>query len=209
MSESLFRKPVIGIVGGIGAGKSMVAREFGSLGCDVIDADAIGHDLLADSQVQCKLRERWGDGIFAPDGSVDRSALGAIVFAEASELSALNAILHPQIRLRMEAQIAESADRDDVYAVVLDAAVLFEAGWNELCSHIVFVDSSADHRFARVCDQRGWDEETWLARENSQLSLDIKAQMCDYNIGNSSSVSRPVEQIRRIFDLIVSASDNP
>lgn len=206
MSED---KPVIGIVGGIGSGKSTVAGELVKLGCLLVDADRIGHQLLDDPQVRDQLRRRWGDEIFDSSGCVDRKVLGKIVFADAKELSALNAILHPLIRLEMERLITEAQLRKDVAAVVLDAAILFEAGWENLCHHLVFVKSSASQRLIRVRDQRGWDEATWSGRENSQNSLDKKALMCDYTIDNSSSVSHLAAQTRDFFNQIVNISGCP
>ena len=101
-------KAVIGIVGGIGAGKSTVAAELVQLGCARIDGDAIGHALLADPEVRRQIRQRWGEGVFSPEGDVRRDALGEIVFADAAELRALGEILHPRIRRGIEEQIARA-----------------------------------------------------------------------------------------------------
>ena len=90
MSTSIHSKPVIGILGGIGAGKSTVAREFAKLDCRVIDGDAIGHELLAEPDVGRELRGRWGAEIFRADGGVDRAALAARVFGRPLELAEFN-----------------------------------------------------------------------------------------------------------------------
>ena len=201
------KKPVIGIVGGIGSGKSTVADELAALGCLLIDADEIGHALLSEPQVLRQLRRRWGEGIFDSHRKVDRHSLGEIVFADASELSALNGILHPLIRSRIEEWITEAYRRKDVVAVVLDAAVLFEAGWDDLCTHLIFVASSPRRRLERVRLQRGWDEENWKVRENFQNSLDKKQEMCDYTIDNSSSESHLAEQTLKLFKRIIDASN--
>jgi len=190
---------VIGLVGGIGAGKSTVAAEMGKLGCAVIDGDAIGHQLLAEPAVRRQLRERWGEGIFRPDGSVDRQRLGETVFADRRELEALQAILHPRIRR----QIAEAVDRAQAdpaaQAAVIDAAVLLEAGWDELCTHLVFVEADEPTRASRLAQGRGWDDATRQGREKMQISLDKKRRRCHYAIVNSSSVSRLNDQIRKLF----------
>ena len=199
MSQMSSAKPVIGIVGGVGAGKSTVAAELVRLGCALVDGDAIGHDLLCLPEVSERLRCRWGEGIFLPDGAVDREGLGRIVFADPAERRALDEILHPRIRRSMERQIAEMTNRPEVKAVVVDAAVLFEAVWDDLCTHRVFVDCPAEARARRVLLGRRWDRATWAAREKSQFSLDKKARMCDYMLSNSSSVSHLVEQVRSFF----------
>lgn len=202
-------KPVIGIVGGIGAGKSTVAAEFAKLGCALVSGDAIGHALLADPDVRSQLRRLWGKEIFAPDGTVDRHAVAERVFQDPAALAALDGILHPRIRARMAEQIGRAEADAAVPAVVVDAAVLFEAGWDDLCTHIVFVSAPSENRRLRACAARGWDRETWRSRENSQISLDKKASRCDYTIDNSLRISRLREQVRRFFHMLVHVADRP
>lgn len=198
-------KAVIGIVGGIGAGKSTVAAELVQLGCARIDGDAIGHALLADPEVRRQIRQRWGEGVFSPEGDVRREALGEIVFADAAELRALGEILYPRIRRGIEEQIARAQADPDVRAIVLDAAVLFEAGWDDLCTHVVFVRAPQADRARRVRQQRGWDDSTWRRREKKQISLDKKAAQSDYTVDNSSGSSYLRKQVRRLFQLIHAA----
>ena len=110
--------PVIGVVGGIGSGKSTAASQFAALGCAVIDGDAIGHELLRREDVRQEVHRRWGDAVFTDAGEVDRRALAKIVFADETQLSALNRILHPRIRRRMVEQI-KSFQGEDIPAIVL------------------------------------------------------------------------------------------
>lgn len=202
------QKPVIGIVGGIGAGKSTVAGELAALGCGRIDADKIGHDLLTEQDVKDAIRANWGGEIFDPSGSIDRSKLAARVFDDPAELTLLNEIMQPRIRLRMQQQIEGLLVRPDVPAVVMDAAIMLEAGWNDLCTHLIFVEAPDDVRAGRVQRSRGWDRATWQQREKSQISLDRKLRRCYFNVDNSSSVSYLREQVRQIFNQIVQA-DRP
>lgn len=195
-------KPVIGVVGGIGAGKSTAAKEFAALGCVLFDADRAGHDLLGDPEVKQCIRSRWSEGVFGPDGEVSRSALAERVFAAPPELEALNAILHPRIRRRAERVIAQATADDAVFGVVLDAAVLFEAGWDDLCTVRVFVHAPDSERFSRVAGSRGWDRQEWELREKSQISLDTKAAKCEYTIDNRFGASFLREQVRLIFHRI-------
>lgn len=199
---------MFGLAGGVGSGKSTAAAVLGELGCAVIDGDAIGQELLDDPNVARQLRRRWGDRIFGPDGAVDRQALAAIVFQDHDELGRLNAILHPPIRRRMAERIAALASDAGAGAAVLDAAVLFEAGWDELCTHLVFIDAPGRDRRRRVAAQRGWDRRTWARREKSQISLDKKRRRCDYIINNSSSVPCLRERIRELFRNIVPDADH-
>ena len=200
--------PVIGLVGGIGAGKSTAAATFALLGCTLLDADRIGHELLQCDDVRDDIRRRWGPDVFTPDGSVDRAALGEKVFADADELAALNVIMHPRIRSALIAGIDE-ARRSGAGAVVLDAAVLFEAGWDDLCTAVVFVSADETQRVQRVYTGRGWDRSTWESRERRQKSLDFKAGKCQYTMDNSSSVSHLRAEVRQLLDRIVHAVDQP
>ena len=195
-------KPVIGILGGVGAGKSTVAREFVALGCRLVDADAIGHELLRREDIRRQVLARWGQAVAASDGQVDRKALGAAVFADPVELTALNAILHPGIRREMEARIAQAMADPSAAGAVVDAAVLLEAAWDDLCTDLVFVAVGDSQRAQRVQDQRGWDRAEWQRREKSQISLDKKAERCNYVIDNRSSGPRLREQVRQIFHRI-------
>ncbi len=207
MGPNASDKPVIGLVGGVGAGKSTVAAELARLGCALIDADRIGHDVLNRPDVITPLCRRWGEALAGPDGQIDRDALGEIVFAAPEALAELNEIVHPLIRAEGERQLADCLDRPDVPAVVIDAPLLVEAGWDSLCTVLVFVRSEADHRRRRVASERGWDEKKWQGRECFQISLDTKAGMCDYTIDNTSSVSHLVAQTRELFYRIVVDSD--
>ncbi len=200
MESPTTNKPVIGLIGGIGAGKSTVADEFVRLGCVKIDADRIGHALLAETDVQAEIRERWGEAVFGPDDGVDRVALGAVVFRDAEALAALSAILHPRIGGEIAERVARAQREPDVAGIVVDAAVLLEAGWDAMCTHVVFVQAPAERRVQRVCDQRGWASDDWQGREKMQISLDKKASQSDYTIDNSSSASHLREQVRRALE---------
>ena len=198
---------MIGLAGGVGSGKSTVAAELGRLGCVVIEADRIAHAMLDRDDVRAELRRRWGGAVFGPDGQIDRDALGRIVFADPDALAGLNGVLHPLIRQAGEEQLADALRRPEAPAVVIDAPLLVEAGWDALCTHLVFVSSSPDDRARRVRLDRGWDKKKWQKRESSQKSLDTKVRMCDYILNNTSSMSLLVEQIRGVLERIIHESD--
>ena len=206
MTVSPQDKPIIGLAGGVGAGKSALAEELARLGCAVVDADAIGHEVLREPDVREAVRSRWGDRVLGFDSEVDRSALGQIVFSDPTEMDALNEMVQARIRERAAEQI-DSALRDpSVPAVVLDAPILFEAGWDELCTVCVFVGSPPEQRLQRVADARGWDEQTWRSREKMQIPLDKKARSCQYRVENSSSVSHLRERARGLFQKVVGSA---
>jgi dephospho-CoA kinase len=194
--------PVIGLVGGVGAGKSTVAHCLERLGCAVIDADRIGHHLLEEIEVRDQIVQQWGRDVLDEQGRVDRKALGSIVFSDSQELARLNRIMHPRIAERIASQIALHQRGGLCRAVVLDAAVLFEAGWDRFCDEILFVDAPQDVRMKRVMENRGWDEVAFRARENSQISVDTKADACSYRIHNSTAMPHLEKRVRAILDSI-------
>jgi len=202
-------KPVIGIVGGVGAGKSAAAAEFAALGCRLVDGDATGHELLKEEEVRNLLRGEFGERIFASDGSVDRSALASVVFEDTRKLARLGEIMYPRIRERMERRISRAQCDAGVPAVVLDAAVLFEAGWDDLCTDTVFVSVPRRIRRLRACEARGWDARAWRRRENSQIPLDRKRRKCSHTLDNSSSLFHLREQVHKLFHRIVQGVGHP
>ncbi|MHC4716301.1 MAG: dephospho-CoA kinase [Planctomycetota bacterium] len=196
-------KPVIGLLGGVGAGKSTVAAELAGLGCAVIDADAVGHELLADPEVKRELHRLWGDGVLDEAGEVDRSAVAERVFDDPDALAALNATMHPRMRRRMLERVERMRADPDVAAIVLDAALLLETDWQELCTDFVFVRADDQQRAERTRKSRGWSPANWARREKSQKALDIKAARAEYVIDNRSCLSCLREQVRTLFHEIV------
>jgi dephospho-CoA kinase len=196
--------PVIGIVGGIGSGKSSVARWVVARHNDVslVSGDEIGHEVLTDTAVRDALRKRFGAPVFNADGQINRKALGQAVFGSSREqLSArddLERIVHPRIRETIAGKIAASAAAGK-RAVLLDAAVLFEAGWNDLCHAVVFIDVPRDERYARLREIRGWDDSETERRESSQASLESKRSRSQFLVDNSGSVEAAGRQLEEIL----------
>ena len=188
----------MGLVGGIGSGKSAIARRTAErFGFVLIDGDAAGHAALADPIVRTELAQQFGDSIFVADGSVDRRALAARVFGSSEDHSAakvsLERIVHPLIEDAFRKGIA-AARRDGSPAVLLDAAVLFEAGWQQFCDVVVFVDASSEVRRSRIAS-RGWSEDEWRRRESSQLSLEVKRRRAHRTIENTASLDEAVDAL--------------
>jgi dephospho-CoA kinase len=192
-------KPVIGIVGGIASGKSAVAAEFGRLGCAVIDADAIARQALETPAIREAVVERFGPGVLAEAGRIDRRALAEIVFGDAAKLEELNAIVHPFVLRRAEELIARHRRDPAVKAVVLDMPLLVEVGWADRCDRIVFVRCDRARRVERAGRGRSMDERSIEIRENLQISLDTKAALADNTIDNNSDFSALVRQVVFIF----------
>ncbi len=166
--------PVIGLIGGVGAGKSWVAAEFGRRGATVVDADSLAHELLRNPLVSSEVIRTFGSRVLASDGMVDRKTLGAVVFEDAAARKRLESILHPRIREFAEQSIA-CAISEGRPVVVLDAALLLESGWDELCDAIVFVDAPISVRRARVAEHRSWPSSEHVRREHAQAPLEAKS----------------------------------
>jgi dephospho-CoA kinase len=171
--------PVIGLVGGIGSGKSTVAGMLASRGAHVLDADAVGHALLDQTPSRESVVRRFGPEVLVARSSdsdtdsarIDRRVLGRIMFRDPRALKDLESILHPRMRRTFEQSIRRVVRRRSHPLVVLDAAVLFEAGWDDLCDATVFVESSAERRGQRVSVSRGWSEADLAARARHQWPL--------------------------------------
>jgi len=189
------RRPlVIGLIGGIGSGKSAVAAAFAERGGRVITADTLGHEALRQPTILQEVVRHWGDGVLDASGQVDRKALARIVFADPAALTQLESLSHPWIRRRIEEEI-QRAQREDVPLVVLDAALLLEAGWHAVCDRLVFVDASDEVRRERVTRGRGWASQQWQARESAQLPLTEKRGRADHVVDNSSTLEHLGRQI--------------
>ncbi|MEM9559516.1 MAG: dephospho-CoA kinase [Planctomycetota bacterium] len=192
------RPAVIGLAGGVGSGKSTVARAFERLGCLVSDSDAGVRELLARGEVIERLRSWWGDGVVAPDGAADRRAIAAIVFGDDAERLRLEALLHPMLRATREALI-ERAAREGAPGVIIDAPLLFEVGLDAECDAVVFVRVPREVRLARVASGRGWDEGELARREAAQIPVEEKRRRSDHEIDNSTDTGALDSAARRIL----------
>jgi dephospho-CoA kinase len=193
---------VLGIVGGIASGKSLVSTTLARWGAEVVDADRLGHEVLRESATMSAARNRWGDEVFAPSGDLDRQQIAQRVFGDTAEARRerqfLEQLTHPQIATRAREAISHFATRGDVDVVVLDAALLLEAGWNEYCDHILFIDAPRDVRLSRSM-ARGWSEAEFDKREASQMSLSLKRKQADIVIDNGGSAEETTKQLAAVW----------
>jgi dephospho-CoA kinase len=204
LNSQLIRKPVVGLIGGIGSGKSQVAGVFAARGARVISGDELAHEALRQPEIKARIAERWGQSVFDEGGEVQRSRLASVVFAEADERRALEAMVHPWIRGRIRRSVEEARHDPDVRLIVLDAAIMLETGWNEICDRLVFIDAPRQERQSRVASQRGWNASDLEARERAQLPLTAKAARADHALDNSGSLDclgRQVDELLRHWGL--------
>ena len=194
-----FPKPIIGLIGAIGAGKSAVAAALAKRGGVVVDADKLGHEVLELPDVKQQLADRWGSEVLKDDGTVNRRAIGSIVFQDLTERHALEAIVFPAIRKRAEEAITKLQADDRIRFVVLDAAVMLEAGWHDACDKIVFIDAPRDIRIQRLATRSGWTEAELAMRESAQLPLDVKRARADVVIMNAGSLEELQNHVDRVL----------
>ena len=188
--------PIIGIVGGIGSGKSTVASILESLGCFVADADANAKRVINEKDIQEKLVEWWGKSVVDNDGFTVSSAIAEIIFADKGERNRLESLVHPRIR-KLQANQFNYAPSNSI-ALVIDAPLLVESGLDSMCDAIIFVQASRAIRLERVKKRNNWDEITFDNREATQLPLDKKSQTADYvvhNKGDRASLEGQLEQV--------------
>jgi dephospho-CoA kinase len=196
---------IVGLLGGVASGKSHVASLLGELGAVVLDADRAGHEVLEEPEVIAAARARWGSAVFSADGSIDRRAVGRIVFADSPqgrhELEFLEGLTHPRIGARLLAQV-EAANGRGVPLAILDAAVMRKAGWDKFCDKIVMIDAPQEVRLARA-RSRGWTEAEFRAREMAQESLDEKRQLADFVIDNSGPSQATRAEVQRLWPILI------
>jgi dephospho-CoA kinase len=196
------RVPVIGLAGGVASGKSLVARQLAALGAGLLDGDRAGHEVLRQKEVEQAARERWGEKVFDAAGRVDRAALASIVFAPPPagplELQFLEQLTHSKIGALLRRQAAEMAASGNCPALVLDAAVMEKAGWDQMCDVLIFVDAPRDVRLARALS-RGWSQQQFESREASQAPLALKRSRADCVIDNSQDQEHTREQVERFW----------
>jgi len=196
-------KPIIGLTGGIGSGKSFVAQLFADDGCMVISSDEIVRQAYKDSMIKQQLRKWWGGMIFSPDGEVDRSAVARKVFSRPEDRKKLEQLLHPYANTVRERMMQQAGDDPNIKAFVWDTPLLMETGLNRLCDKVVFVDAPRDRRIARVRDARNWSEANLDERENLQMPLDKKREISDYCISNTADADYARGQVRDTLSRIL------
>jgi dephospho-CoA kinase len=184
---------VIGLTGGVGTGKTTVSQMLQGLGAVLLDADVVGHQsYLAGTPAHRDMVAAFGEGILAPDGQIDRRKLGPIVFADPGALAKLNGIVHPRMRAMMQDRLGQ-LEREGVSVVVLEAAILFEARWEDLATEVWVTDAPEDVVIARLQSSRGWTEQQTRSRIASQLPRQERTRRAGVVI----DTSRPLEDVRK------------
>jgi len=192
---------LIGLTGGIASGKSTIARRLASHGAAHIDADQLAREAVAPGSPGLDaVRERFGGGVLAPDGSLDRASLGALVFQDPGALADLNGIVHPEVRRIAAERIAAIADQDPDAVVVYDVPLLVEAKVQMPWDIVVVAEAPATERVRRLVELRGMSAEEAERRIANQAGDAERRAVADVIIDTGGSEAETLAQVDRLWD---------
>jgi dephospho-CoA kinase len=190
---------ILGLTGGIAAGKSTVTAMLRKRGIPVIDADAIAREVVEPGKPAYEAIVRhFGRGILLSDGQIDRKKLGEIIFSDETERQALNAIVHPEVRREMRER-AEQAEREGAEIVFMDIPLLFESKLQHMVDKIVVVYVPASIQMERLLERDELDEEQAMKRIRAQLPIEQKKEWADYLIDNQGTREETEEQVDQLL----------
>jgi phosphopantetheine adenylyltransferase/dephospho-CoA kinase len=190
---------VVGITGGICSGKSTVTSVLQSLGAQVLDADKLGHQTYEQgTQCYAKLVENFGDRIIGEEGKINRAVLGGIVFSDQSKMEELTGIVWPEIRELIKKELGQ-LESAGVKVVALEAAVMIEAGWQDLVSNLWVVTVEREVAKARLMARNNLSEEEALKRIDSQITNEERTRLANVVIQNGGDVEELKERVRTTY----------
>jgi len=198
-SKAPRRPVVVGLLGGVASGKSMVAGFLAELGARVIDADKIAGRALRTPHICAQLRQHWGDAPFDSAGNPDPARIAALVFSDPDKLHILNQLVHPPTRAAMRDELDAALRERTLPMAVIDAPLLVEAGLEAWCDKLIFVAATAAQRIQRAAAERHWDENEIRRRETHQDTLARKRSIADIVIKNNSSPEHVRALVAAVF----------
>lgn len=198
----------MGLTGGIGSGKSTVAAMLAERGAVVVDADALAREAVAPgSPGLAQVVDRFGPGVLAPDGSLDRAAVAAVVFSDPAALADLNAIVHPPVRAAIAERVAGLDGEGGV--IVLAIPLLVESGRTYGAETVVVVDCPEEVALRRLVDGRGMDEADARRRMAAQVSRAERLAAADVVIDNSGSLDDLRQAVDRVWGELAGTTGQP
>lgn len=189
---------VLGVTGGIGTGKSTVARLFADRGARVADADRIVRELYAPGELAQRIAERFGTEVLAPDGSVDRASLGRVVFDSPAARRDLEALVHPAVRAAILARLSAWRDEGFRGVAVVDAALLVEAEGAYPLDRLLVVTAPDELRLVRL-EARGMDPEEARRRMAAQTSDEARLAAADLTLANNGTLAELDEAVSALL----------
>ena len=197
----------VGLTGGLASGKSFVGHALAELGCYLIEADKLGHDVLAPGgEVHDDVVHEFGDAILDQEGNIDRRKLSALVWDQPARLQKLNSLVHPAVWKREERRMAEIEKSDPQAVVVVEAAILVETGSYKRFDRLIVVTCTAEQQMERALKRGPYGKDEVLARLSRQLPLAEKIRVADYIIDTSGTKENTLEQVRAVYSSLRSLS---
>jgi dephospho-CoA kinase len=198
---------IIGLTGGIGSGKSTVAAMLAARGAIVIDADRVAHEVYAPgTEGFDKVVARFGHEVVGPDGSIDRKALGAVVFGDPEALADLNAIIHPLVRKEVARRLLDAAQRRPDATIVIEAALMTETGWTGGAGALWVVLADPDIALERLVRDREMDEAEARLRIGAQATNEARRKHATLVIENNGTLSQLESAVDRAWRLLDAGS---
>ncbi len=197
----------VGLTGGLASGKTFVGHALRDLGCYLIEADELGHQvLLPDGEAYHAVIQEFGKEIVEADGTINRLKLGELVFGRPELLAKLSSLVHPPVALRQQRMIAEIAAADPAAIVVVEAAILVETGSYKTFDRLIVVVCSPEQQMERALKRGTYTREEVLARLSRQLPLEEKVRLAHYVIDTSGTKENTLEQVHVLYGSLRSLS---
>jgi dephospho-CoA kinase len=190
----------VGLTGGLASGKTFVGRALVDLGCYLIEADKLGHQvMLPGGEAYAAIVREFGPSVLDAEGIISRRKLSGIVWGNPERLEKLNSLVHPPVREREESRMAEIARADPAAIVVVEAAILVETSRYKDFDSLIVVTCSAEQQMERALERGSYNKEEILARMSRQLPLEQKLLVADYVIDTSGTKEATLEQVRKVY----------
>jgi dephospho-CoA kinase len=197
----------VGLTGGLASGKTFVGHALAELGCHLIEADALGHQvLLPGGEAYDAVVNEFGQEIVDDDGYIDRHKLGMQVWDQPERLAKLNSLVHPAVIARQQAIIAGITKTDPAAIVVVEAAILVETGSYRRFDRLIVVVCTPEQQMERAMRRVAYSKEEVLARLSRQLPLAEKVRVADYVIDTSGTKEQTIEQVKTVYNSLRSLS---
>ncbi|MCH8125107.1 dephospho-CoA kinase [candidate division KSB1 bacterium] len=196
-------KPLVGVTGIIGSGKTTVSRLFGKLGAAIFDADVAARKSTEDVEIISRIGETFGNQIFDSNGILDRKKLANIVFSSESKLRQLNSIVHPHVRKQMWNFVEVQQELAEVALIIIDSPLIYETDLYTHLDFIVVVSSDIEACIQRVQQRNGLSREEIQDRLSRQIPLEKKIKRADFNIDNNNQVKSLNKHVQSVFTNIM------
>lgn len=198
-----YTKKVLGITGGIGSGKSTIARMFKEFGATIIDADKICHELLDTPKIQKKIINIWPELANDESKKINRTKLGKIAFSSKNDIETLNKIIHPIVIKKIKQDIAELNKNQKDEIIIIDAALIEETNLSSLCDLVIFIETKKTIRSKRCQTDRNWNVTEISKREKFQIPTNTKKKRAKVVINNNMTKDCTRDQVHEFWQVFI------